>query len=152
MTMKVLMDTYNYQKDWNAMERTARQALAIDPNDTQAKTYLQSAITKEPVAIVAPLPATASKAPTADDYLNQSLAAYNAQNYDACIAACERALALKPDYAEAYNNLGAAYNQLKQWKKGIAACKKALQLAPGNKLAAGNLAWAEHGLKESSTK
>ena len=81
--------------------------------------------------------------PSAENYLSLSLDYYNIGLYLECIAACEKALKLKPNYAEAYNNICSAYNKLKQWDKAVEACEAALNAKPNYQLAKGNLNWAK---------
>jgi len=84
----------------------------------------------------------ASNNPTAENYLELSLAYYQAKNYPLCITAAQEALKRKKAYAEAWNNMGAAYGQLQKWDEEISACKEALRIKPGFELAKNNLAWA----------
>jgi tetratricopeptide (TPR) repeat protein len=56
------------------------------------------------------------------------------------VAACQKALQLRPDYAEAYNSLATAYVALEMWDEAIQAAQQALQLNPDLPLARDNLA------------
>jgi tetratricopeptide (TPR) repeat protein len=76
---------------------------------------------------------------TAEDFVNQSLAYYNARNFDSCIVASQNAIKLKPGYDLAYNNICAAYNQLKNWDKAIEAGETGLKFNPANIRLKGNL-------------
>jgi protein O-mannosyl-transferase len=84
--------------------------------------------------------------PTADNYLNLSLALYNIHDFEGCIRACEQALIINPDYALAYNNMCSAYSQLKQWELAVEACENALQITPNFERAQNNLTWARSKL------
>lgn len=143
MALNILMSVYNELGLWDKLQQTANQTLAIDPNNTTAKTFLEASKTHSPVIEISNQQIKKPETLTAADYLNLSLTYYNQQNYDKCIEACKQAIKLKPDYADAYSNMGAAYNQLKQWDKGIEACNKALKISPNHRLANGNLNWAK---------
>lgn len=86
--------------------------------------------------------------PNHETYLNLSLLYHNNKQYEECIAACQKALQIKPDYALAYNNICSAYIQLEQWEKAIEAGKKGLAIEPTNKLLSGNLNYALSKLKK----
>ncbi len=60
-------------------------------------------------------------APTADNYLNLSLAYDRAGRFRDCIQAAEQALKLRPGFALAYNNIAAAHMDLGEWDAAIAA-------------------------------
>ncbi len=77
--------------------------------------------------------------PTPENYIELSLAYYNAKQFNECIVACNEALKLKPDYSLAYNNICSSYNELKQWDKAIEAGNKGLLVDPTNELLKGNL-------------
>jgi tetratricopeptide (TPR) repeat protein len=83
-----------------------------------------------------------SVGPTADFWINASLARYQQKDYQGCIAAAREALKLRPDSAIAYNNIGAAYAGLGQWEMEIESEREALRLQPDFQLAKNNLAWA----------
>jgi tetratricopeptide (TPR) repeat protein len=80
---------------------------------------------------------------TPEEFVASSLEHFQAGRNDACIAACRKALALRPDYPEAWNNICAASNNLGRWDDAIAACREAVRLAPKFELARNNLRWAE---------
>ncbi|MGO9231168.1 MAG: tetratricopeptide repeat protein [Bryobacteraceae bacterium] len=101
----------------------ARQSLNIEPGDAAAREILQR-------------PAAQS----ADYWINASLYQYQGGRYDACIAAAQQALRLKPDSEIAYNNIGAAYAGLRQWDSAIANERAALRIKPEFILAKNNLA------------
>ncbi len=81
--------------------------------------------------------------PTAENYLDLSLAYYNEGKYGLCIQAAKKAIELKPNYVEAYNNMGCAHNILAQFDKSAEAFKKALSIKPDFQLAKNNLALSE---------
>jgi tetratricopeptide (TPR) repeat protein len=80
--------------------------------------------------------------PSAENYLDLSLAYYRAGRYGDCIDAGQKALLIRPDYPEVYNNICVAHIKLGQFESAMAACKKALEISPGYELAKNNLAWA----------
>jgi protein O-mannosyl-transferase len=90
----------------------------------------------------------AQSSPTHETYLELSLKYYNNKQFEDCIDACKKALAIKPDYAPAYNNICSSYNELKQWSKAAEAGKKGLALDPNNALLQGNLNVALSNLKK----
>jgi tetratricopeptide (TPR) repeat protein len=61
---------------------------------------------------------------------------------DEALAACKRAVELKPDWPAAQNNLGFAYGQLGKWKEAIAAHQEAIRLKPDYAGAHFNLGFA----------
>ena len=83
------------------------------------------------------------QAKTYDDYINDSLALYNAGDYQKSIAAAQSALQLQPNSAVAYITICAGHNQMKQWDQAIEACQKALAIDPNSTLAKSNLAMAQ---------
>ena len=146
MTLNLLMNIYNKLMQWDKLAEIASRALTLLPNDANVLAYANAAKNHQPLVA---LGATQVKQPatlTAADYLNLSLNYYNAKDYQKCIEACKKALALKPNYADAYSNMGAAYNMMQEWKDGEQACLKALQIDPNHRLAKGNLAWAKSNL------
>lgn len=76
---------------------------------------------------------------TWQNWLNLSLAFYNANDYYACIDAAKQALKLNATCDNAYNNICAAHNQLKEFDKAIVAGQKGLRINPKNLLLKGNL-------------
>jgi protein O-mannosyl-transferase len=84
----------------------------------------------------------AAPPPSADYWINISLAEYQNRNYQASIEASHQALQLNPNSELAYNNLGAAYAALAQWDLAIRNDQQALRLKPDFQLAKNNLAWA----------
>jgi protein O-mannosyl-transferase len=57
------------------------------------------------------------------------------------IAACERAIELKPNTPSAHSNLGSALAQKGRWKEALAHACAAVQLEPGNPVYCNNAAW-----------
>ena len=90
---------------------------------------------------------TTKNKPTCENYINLSLAYYNAEMYYKCIDACEEALKIKPNYAVAYNNICSAYNMLGKYDEAIKSCEKALKIDPNFQLAKNNLNLARKNKK-----
>ncbi|MBI4931968.1 MAG: tetratricopeptide repeat protein [Bacteroidetes bacterium] len=84
--------------------------------------------------------------PTAENYIELSLAYYRNGMYKECINACEKALELHPNFALAYNNMCSAYNAMEEWEKAMAACSKAIEIDSNFQLAKNNLEWAKKNL------
>jgi tetratricopeptide (TPR) repeat protein len=113
-----------------AQARTlATDTLKIAPGDPIALRYQNFA-------------ATAAPAPTAEDYLETSLALHQAGQFEEALKAAREALRLRPDYAEAWNNIAAANEGLGRWDDAIAAATQAIRLKPDFQLARNNLAWS----------
>lgn len=141
----LLMDALYETKRLEELKSICTETLKILPSDKKATDYLAMAETGKSRAEV--LETSLQEKPTAEGYLNLSLSYYQAEKYDLCITAAEKALALKPDYAEAWNNICSAHNALGNFKAGAAACEEALKLKPDYALAKNNLLWAKHNLK-----
>jgi tetratricopeptide (TPR) repeat protein len=125
---------YNQLQQWDKAIPACQKALAIDPNSALARNNLAAAQAAGISLIDDPIPTKSY-----EEYLNDSLALYNAGEYQKVVAAAQAALRLQPDSAIAYNNICAAYNQLTQWDQAITACQKALAIAPSFELAKNNL-------------
>lgn len=138
----LLMEILNSKKDWKKLAEVAQATLAMYSGDSQATMYL--GIAGNPGAGSAAI----SKAQSASDLLNLSLAYYRAGKFDECIAACYKALELQPNYPQAYNNLCSAYNSEQKWDSGVWACNKAIEQQPNFQLAKNNLKWAQDELKK----
>lgn len=137
----LLMAVYAEQKDNVALRALAEETLDIIPNDPRTMSYLNSMLSDEDVISLALK--KAENTPTAANYIDLSLAYYNTADYEGCIAACYKALAIDPELAGAYNNICSAYNMMQQWDKAIEACEKALAIEPKYELAKNNLNWAK---------
>ncbi|GAA4100717.1 hypothetical protein GCM10022392_26660 [Mucilaginibacter panaciglaebae] len=132
-----LMEGYQNTENWGELKKLAESTLQLEPNNAEARNYLQAAIARKSKADLEA--DEIRKSPTADKYLGLSLSYYVAGRFQDCIDACNQALALEPNYVQAYNNICAAYNKLQQWDKAIAAGKKALSIDPNNQLLKNNL-------------
>jgi tetratricopeptide (TPR) repeat protein len=122
---------------WDLAIENERQALRVNPNLNLARNNLDLYI-REKAGQGVKSPAN----PTAEDWLNASLADCRAGQYEKSIQDARSALHLRPDYPEAYNNLAAAYDSMGHWDEAISAAKTALRLKPDFQLAKNNLAWA----------
>jgi tetratricopeptide (TPR) repeat protein len=142
LLMEILLET----EDFPGLKTAALQTLAISSTDETARYYLKAA--GESRSKLDKLTLEVNAHPSPEAYLNQSLAYFNAGQFDLCIQAAKEALKLKSDFAEAWNNMGAANGQLNKWDEEILDCEKALQLKPGFELARNNLAFAKTMKKE----
>jgi uncharacterized protein (TIGR02996 family) len=147
----LLMQLYADSGDAADLEREAHETLGRFSSDSTAASWLARlpSVRSIPPARPAQAPATAM---TADAWLAQSLAYYQARKYPDCIRAAEEALKLKPDYAEAWNNIGAAWNQMAEWDRAAAAEAQALRLKPDLEIARNNLALAVAEKRKSAEK
>ena len=132
---------YTALKQYDKAIEACQQAIKINPDFQLAKNNLALALNLRDQ--ISQLEANVNAKPTAENYLNLSLAYYNQGLFEKCISACQEAIKIKPDYADAYSNMGVAYIQLKQYDNAINFLTKALKINPQHKLAAGNLNWAK---------
>lgn len=141
---ELLMNIYQDTGDWEQLKKMAEATLAVSPGNSAALQYLQSSTTKKSKLDLQF--EEIRKAPSAEKYLDVSLAFFQAGSYQDCITAANEALKLKPRYAEAYNNIGSAYNALKKFKEAIDPLQKAIEINPGFELAKNNLAYAQRSI------
>ncbi len=122
------------------LKQVASRTLELEPGDPEATKYLGLAQSgKMPLESIVARSAGFTKP---GEFLDLSLQYYRAGEYAQCIAACQRALKLKPDYAEAWSNICAAYNMLGNFEEGKRAGEEAVRYAPDNAMAKANLAWS----------
>ena len=74
------------------------------------------------------------KRKTAEEHLVKAEAHYEAGRHADAIAACKKAIAIKPDHASAYFIMGEAYHRLKQYSDAIATYKRYVALEPTGEL------------------
>lgn len=139
---QLLLELLAEQGAWAELAQEAREALRIRSDEPTARALLDAALERLGGAGAA-VPSTLS----AEELLSQSLALYQAGQFEACIAACTRALAVRAGYAEAYNNQCAALNRLGRYAEAATACEQALRLKPDFELARNNLAEARNNLR-----
>lgn len=132
---------YTALKQYDKAIEACKKAIELKPDFQLAKNNLALALNKRDQ--ISQMETIATKNPSAENFLNLSLAYYNQGMYEKCIEACRKAIKLKPDFADAYSNMGVAYIQLKQFDNAIDALTKALKIDPQHKLANGNLNWAK---------
>jgi tetratricopeptide (TPR) repeat protein len=139
-----LMQAYTNIGRRDLAKGLAAETLQIAPGDALAMQYYreQGAATPLPDP-VANAEAAVKAAPTADNYVNLSLAYHQAKRFRDCIHAAQEALKLRPNYPEAYNNIAAANEDLHDWDAAIAAAREAVRLRPDFQLAKNNLAYSE---------
>jgi len=139
----LLMDIYQSTENWVALQQLAQGSAMLFPQNTDVAEYVKLAILKKSRANLKA--AQLNKTPDAAGYLDLSLMYYKAGEFNQCIAACKKALELKPDYDPAYNNICAAYNEMNDWNNAIQAGVKGLSINPHNNLIKNNLAAAYKG-------
>src|ERR1700690_68635 len=133
----LLMAEYSERREWDNLHALAAQTLELAPGDVAAAGYLHASPGAEPP-------------PTAESYIDLSMAQYRAGRYSESIVSAKEALRLNPKSAEAYNNIAAGYNSLGMWDEGIRAAQEAIRLNPAFQLAKNNLAWAESEKKRTA--
>jgi tetratricopeptide (TPR) repeat protein len=126
---------------YNEANEKVTQGLRVSPDHSglkELKIQLDKIIASQGNALNAAIQ-TAKQDPTALNYLNLSIAYYQAKKYDECIIASQEALKLNPNFAEAYNNICSANNNLGNFDAAVVAGQKAIMLAPGLVVAKNNL-------------
>ncbi len=136
-----MIKTYALLGEWDLLKNICDATLRISPGNQVALNGLEESSQRKTNAEI--LADKTKSKPTAESYLNLSLAYYNEGKYGLCIEAAKKALELKPNYPEAYNNIGCAYNILTQFDKSAGAFKMALGIKPDFQLAKNNLALSE---------
>jgi tetratricopeptide (TPR) repeat protein len=142
----MLMPLLYQQKRLEELKAVASRTLELAPNDPTALTYLKMGTTGKSQLQIAEEASVNYTKP--EEFLNLSLMYYNAGDYQGCINAAKKAIAIKPDYPEAYNNICSAYNAMNNFEEGVKACEAALKINPGYALAQGNLNFAKSKLKK----
>ncbi|MES2621841.1 MAG: hypothetical protein V4615_13410, partial [Bacteroidota bacterium] len=140
----MLMPLLYEQKRLEELKTVAARTLQLSPDDATASAYLKMAESGKSQLEVEKESSVNFKTP--EQFLNLSLLCYNAGDFEGCIDAAEKALALKSDYAEAYNNICSAYNAMNKFEEGVKACEAALKIIPNYALAKGNLNYAKSKL------
>ena len=138
------------------------RAMLLAPNDDQAHSFYarwlagqgraaeagqqqKIAYDLNPARQATPTIAAATSAPAAQA-INESLARYQAGDWNGAIAAARHALELDAHSPQAWNNIGASLARLGQWQEAADADRKALELDPTLQIAKNNLADAESHL------
>jgi len=144
---------YYYYGKWLYEKRRGKEAkrllekgIEISPGHVRMKDLLDIVTVKETRNINAKIKILikmTNEKPTAENFLDLSMAYYESGLYNKCIDACGKALAIKPDYTLAYNNMCSAYIHLGQYDKAIAAGKRALEISPDFERARNNIKWAQ---------
>jgi Flp pilus assembly protein TadD len=148
MAHRLLLQALADTEDWPALERAARETLAIQPGEPRARLCLEAAaeaIGRGPATSPAP-PWTEGVAPTGPALVERSLVAYREGRFLGALLAVERALDLAPDQPEGFNLRCASLNGLGRFAEAVPACERALALRPDFPLASANLAAARQGL------
>ncbi len=84
-----------------------------------------------------------NKNPTPDNYVNLSLALYNANKFLESALEAKEAAKLKPDYSLAWNNICAAYNKIGEWDSSLVGGTRAVELNPTDELSKNNYIYAQ---------
>jgi tetratricopeptide (TPR) repeat protein len=142
-TRLLLMEVYAGMTDWTDLQGVVQSSARLFPGDTRINAYSNMLKLKENEADQEAV--MLAKYPTAAGYIDLSLMYYRAGQFDKCIAACNKALSLKPGYDLAYNNICASYNKLGQWELAIQAGEQGLKANANNTLLKNNLAEALAG-------
>jgi Flp pilus assembly protein TadD len=139
---------------WDSAIVSANEAIRLKPDFQLAKNNLAAAIDgkKKLAESIVKLTKETSDQPTAEKYLELSAAYFQDNEFDKCIAAARKAIALRPDFGEAYNNICVAYNRLGRFADGKKAGEEAVRLAPNNQLAKNNLKWSTDELNKKDGK
>jgi hypothetical protein len=82
------------------------------------------------------------RTPSAENYANLCRSYNRNWRYPDSVAACKKALRLKPESAEAHAELSSAYLALEMWDEAISAAQEALKLKPDSVNAKANLSQA----------
>lgn len=135
---ELLIKTYALLGEWDLLKNICVTTLKISPgNEIALKGLEESSKRKTSAEIQAD---KTKMNPSAENYVELSLAYYNEGKYGLSIEAAKKAIGLKPNYVEAYNNIGCAYNILMQFDKSAEAFAMALKVKPDYQLAKNNLA------------
>ena len=143
-TRLLLMDVYQKNGDWDNLRQLVQSSQQLFPGNTDIAGYAEMA--RHKTGETEMQEQKLAKQPSAAGYIDLSLLYYRAGQYEKCIAACYKALALKPGYDLAYNNICASYNKLNEWQKAITAGEDGLKYNPNNTLLKNNLAEAKSKL------
>lgn len=106
----------------------AEQGLSLSPDHERLKKLYSMVSAANPFQQAANYEQIVGKEPTADNWLNLSLAYYNSFRYDQCIAAAEKVIQLDSMNVAAWNNICTAENMLGQYEQAIKAGEKALSI------------------------
>jgi tetratricopeptide (TPR) repeat protein len=144
-------EMYLYNAKWQIQkgnvpeaEKLVARGLEFSPNHAGLKQFqAQLPKTASPNEMVEKLRALCLTQPTPENWLNLSVALYQANDFQGCIDAAYQALTLRPNYDLAYNNICSGHIMLNQMDKAIAACEKALSIRPSFQRAQQNLNYAK---------
>lgn len=141
-------DSYKFYGDYLLKSNRVKVAdsicsigLSISPNNIgllELKSRIENFT--PPVQITVPvMEQKVKESPSKENWINLSLARYNAGDYLGCVQAAEEVLKIDSQNLAAYNNICAAYNMLQLWEKAAAAGRKGLEFHPNNQLLRNNL-------------
>src|SRR5262249_22124686 len=112
----LLTQVYSELGNRTAADRTLEETVKLAFNAEIARRYMAELARRE----AARFPPNS----TPEILLNLSAKYCNANNYQDCLTAAQKAIDLRPNYAEAYNNMAAAYFALQRWDDGIEAARQ----------------------------
>jgi TolB-like protein/Tfp pilus assembly protein PilF len=126
----------HHTRDWPSAEREFRAAIQLNPNYAPARRWYGwclAASGRADLAIVSFRRALELDPLSPNANADLALALYFSRDYHACIAQCERTLALTPDFYRAHQLLGLSHLQTGNWKEAIARFHAAIDAAGRNK-------------------
>jgi eukaryotic-like serine/threonine-protein kinase len=147
----------DFDWDWAGAEQQYKQAIALNPGNSSARTYYSNLLLE-----LGRLPEAQSEAISAQrlDPLsvlaNDNLAAvfYYSGDYDQCIDQCRKTLEFDPSSHQALRHLGLAYAQKRLYSEAITNLKKAIELprATDESLSLLGYVYAVSGRKEDARR
>jgi tetratricopeptide (TPR) repeat protein len=128
-----LIDLYTTLSDWPSVEKFARQALDIDPEDPAGQRAMRVVAASNLKLEQAEKNVKGSK--NVDDFLALSVLYYNNRRYQDCINAAAEAVKIRPELAEGYANMATAYHAMGKDDEAILNLRQVIHLRPDMKFA-----------------
>jgi tetratricopeptide (TPR) repeat protein len=123
-----LIDLYSGKSDWEMVNKLAKEALEVDPEDEAGKRSL--VISSASLDLLHRTEAQVKSSPTVDLCLKLSVLYFNGQRYEESIRAAREALRLSPNTGEAYANIAAGLRALGRDDEAVAALQEVIRLRP----------------------